>query len=58
MLSYNIIKAEGGVLKMVAEGKTYVCEGCGSEVMVIKKTVPDPKCPTLTCCGKEMKLKS
>jgi len=33
---------------MAEEGKTYVCEICGSEVKVIKKTVADPKCPTLT----------
>ena len=42
---------------MPEEGKTYVCEMCGSEVKVIKKTTTDPKCPTLTCCGKEMKEK-
>jgi rubrerythrin len=45
------------VFKMAEEGKTYVCEMCGAEVKVIKKPVPDPKCPTLTCCGKEMKEK-
>ncbi|MBU2445583.1 MAG: hypothetical protein KJ666_08430 [Bacteroidetes bacterium] len=43
---------------MTEEGKTYLCEMCGAEVRVIKKTVPDPKCPTLTCCGKEMKEKA
>jgi DNA-directed RNA polymerase subunit RPC12/RpoP len=42
---------------MAEEGKTYVCEKCGAEVEVTKKTVPDPNCPTLTCCGKEMKEK-
>jgi len=51
----TMIKKE--VFKMVEEGKTYVCEMCGAEVKVIKKPVPDPKCPTLTCCGKEMKEK-
>ncbi|MFQ6031513.1 MAG: hypothetical protein ACE5K2_01215 [Candidatus Zixiibacteriota bacterium] len=45
-------------LEMAEEGKMYVCEMCGAEVKVIKKTVPDPKCPTLTCCGKEMKEKT
>ncbi len=43
---------------MAEEGKTYVCEMCGAEVKVIKKPVPDPKCLTLTCCGKEMKEKT
>lgn len=43
---------------MADEGKTYLCEMCGAEVKVIKKPVPDPKCPTLTCCGKEMKEKA
>jgi len=42
---------------MVEEGKTYICSMCKSEVKVIKKTAADPKCPTLTCCGKEMELK-
>jgi rubrerythrin len=45
------------VLKIAIEGKTYICEMCGAEVKVIKKSVPDPKCPTFTCCGKEMKEK-
>jgi len=45
------------VEKMAEEGKTYVCEMCGAEVKVIKKPAPDPNCPTLTCCGKEMKEK-
>lgn len=40
---------------MAEEGETYVC---GAEVKVIKKPVPDPKCPTLTCCGKEMEEKA
>lgn len=43
---------------MAEEGKTYVCEMCGAEVKVIKKTVQDPKCPTLTCYGKEMEEKA
>jgi len=43
---------------MAEEGKTYVREMCGAEVRVIKKTVQDPKCPTLTCCEKEMKEKA
>lgn len=51
----TMIKKE--VFKMVEEGKTYVCEMCGAEVKVIKKPAPDPNCPTLTCCGKEMKEK-
>ncbi len=42
---------------MATEGKTYIREMCGSEVKVIEKTVPDSKCPTLICCGKEMKEK-
>lgn len=42
---------------MAEEGKTYICESCKAEVKVIKKTAPDPKCPTLTCCEKEMKEK-
>lgn len=42
---------------MAKEGEMYICEVCGAEVGVVKKTVPDPKCPTLTCCGKEMKEK-
>lgn len=42
---------------MAIEGKTYVCEGCKSEVKVIKKTTEDPNCPILTCCGKEMTQK-
>ena len=50
-------KNEKEVIKMAEEGKTYVCEMCEAEVKVIKKPVPDPKCPTLTCCGKEMKEK-
>lgn len=39
---------------MVGEGKIYVCEMCKSEVKIIKKPAPDPKCPTLICCGKDM----
>lgn len=46
------------VMKMSEEGKVYVCEVCGAEVEVIKKTVPDPKCPTMSCCEKEMKEKA
>jgi hypothetical protein len=42
---------------MVKEGKTYICEGCGAEVRVIKKPSQHSKCPSLTCCGKEMKEK-
>ncbi len=45
------------VRKMAEEGKIYFCEMCKAEVQVIKKTVPDPKCPTLTCCGRDMKEK-
>jgi SAM-dependent methyltransferase len=40
---------------VVREGKVYLCEMCGAEVKILKKPVPDPKCPTLLCCGKEMK---
>jgi len=40
---------------MVKEGKTYICEACGAEVKVVKKPSQHPKCPSLTCCGKEMK---
>lgn len=43
--------------KMAEEGKTYLCKVCGAEVSVIKKPAPDPKCPTLICCGKDMKEK-
>jgi rubrerythrin len=42
---------------MVKESNTYICEVCGAEVKVIKKPSQHPKCPTLTCCGKEMKEK-
>lgn len=42
---------------MVSEGKSYICETCKSEVLVVKKTVADPNCPTLTCCGKVMSEK-
>ena len=31
--------------------------GEGAEVRIIKKTVDDPKCPTLLCCGKPMTAK-
>lgn len=50
-------KTKKGGEKMAEEGKIYFCEMCKAEVQVIKKTVPDPKCPTLTCCGKDMKEK-
>ena len=32
---------------MATEGKTYICEMCGSEVKVIKKTVPYLNAPLL-----------
>jgi len=42
---------------MTEEGKNYICKICGAEVMVVRKTVPDPKCPALSCCGKQMQQK-
>lgn len=42
---------------MADEGKVYLCGTCGAEVKIIKKPVQGPKCPTLLCCGKEMKEK-
>jgi DNA-directed RNA polymerase subunit RPC12/RpoP len=42
---------------MPEQSKTYVCAVCGAEVAVLKKTVADPQCPTLTCCGQEMEEK-
>ena len=43
---------------MTEEGKSYICEICGAEVKVVRKTVSDPNCPTLTCCGKPMQQKA
>jgi hypothetical protein len=42
---------------MSIEPNLYVCRLCGAEVKIIRKTVPDPKCPTLFCCGKLMTTK-
>ena len=42
---------------MSVEPNLYVCRSCGAEVKIIRKTVPDPKCPTLLCCGKPMTAK-
>jgi predicted nucleic acid-binding Zn ribbon protein len=42
---------------MPSEGKVYLCDKCGAEVNVLKKPAEDPKCPTLLCCGKDMKEK-
>jgi SAM-dependent methyltransferase len=41
---------------MTGEG-VYLFEKCGAEVKIMKKTVQDPHCPTLLCCGRDMKEK-
>jgi SAM-dependent methyltransferase len=42
---------------MSAEGSAYFCRICGAEVKINKKSVRDPKCPTLLCSGKPMTAK-
>lgn len=42
---------------MIENGESYICGICNAEVKIIRKTVSDPNCPTLTCCGKQMQQK-
>lgn len=63
----DIASAEGKVVSIKytalkpqppgTEENLYSCEMCGAEVKIVKKTVEDPNCPTLLCCGKPMKAK-
>lgn len=43
---------------MTDEGKNFICEICGAEVLIVRKTVSDPNCPSLICCSKRMQQKA
>lgn len=45
------------VSEMTEDDKSYICDICNAEVKIVRKTVSDPNCPTLTCCGKQMQQK-